>query len=315
MNATIAQASEPQGAYLGNVLKSHRLGISLAAICMVIGCIALSLYGWDYYVIEQAHRPLSPKHWLLKPSGPVGLRLGVIGLALFIALYLYPLRKRYRRMASMGKIRNWLYYHVLLGLMAPVFVSFHAAFKIHGIAGMAYWTMLALAASGLIGRYLYTQIPRSLNTAELSLKEIQELGAQLSQQLNSQKLLSESAMNKIFHLPDIKQIQAMSVFRALGIMIISDFRRPFVIWKLRRRGSGPWANVLTLGGMLPSFNKELEEAISIVWRQVSFSKKILFLSKTQSVFHLWHVIHRPFSISFAILVVIHITIVILLGYF
>jgi hypothetical protein len=32
------------------------------------------------------------------------------------------------------------------------------------------------------------------------------------------------------------------------------------------------------------------------------------------VFHLWHVIHRPFSYSFAILSILHVTVVLLLGY-
>jgi hypothetical protein len=40
-----------------------------------------------------------------------------------------------------------------------------------------------------------------------------------------------------------------------------------------------------------------------------------FLERVQQVFHLWHVVHRPFSYSFVALVAIHITVVLLLGYF
>jgi hypothetical protein len=41
-------------------------------------------------------------------------------------------------------------------------------------------------------------------------------------------------------------------------------------------------------------------------KQASLSKRILFLSRTKQVFNLWHVIHRPFSYSFAILAILHI---------
>jgi hypothetical protein len=33
------------------------------------------------------------------------------------------------------------------------------------------------------------------------------------------------------------------------------------------------------------------------------------------VFHLWHVVHRPFSYTFALLAVIHIALVVMMGYF
>ena len=42
---------------------------------------------------------------------------------------------------------------------------------------------------------------------------------------------------------------------------------------------------------------------------------ISFLSKTQQLFHLWHVVHRPFSYSLAVLAIVHIGFVIALGYF
>jgi hypothetical protein len=40
----------------------------------------------------------------------------------------------------------------------------------------------------------------------------------------------------------------------------------------------------------------------------------LFLSRSEKVFHLWHVIHKPFSYTFAVLALIHITVVMMMGY-
>jgi hypothetical protein len=41
---------------------------------------------------------------------------------------------------------------------------------------------------------------------------------------------------------------------------------------------------------------------------------MLFLSRSQQVFNLWHIVHRPFSYAFAVLACIHIVTAILLGY-
>jgi len=45
------------------------------------------------------------------------------------------------------------------------------------------------------------------------------------------------------------------------------------------------------------------------------AKKILFLSKTNKLLHLWHLVHRPFSYSFALLASIHVILMLMLGYY
>jgi hypothetical protein len=70
----------------------------------------------------------------------------------------------------------------------------------------------------------------------------------------------------------------------------------------------------SLFGLFPTQNPELEHAIQTARKQASLSKRILFLSRTKQVFNLWHVIHRPFSYSFAILAIIHIVVVLEMGY-
>ena len=78
---------------------------------------------------------------------------------------------------QIGTTRHWLDIHVLMGLTAPFIIAFHSTLKFKGIAGMAFWIMFAVSASGVVGRYLYAQIPRKVTTAELSMKELQELQA------------------------------------------------------------------------------------------------------------------------------------------
>ena len=41
---------------------------------------------------------------------------------------------------------------------------------------------------------------------------------------------------------------------------------------------------------------------------------IAFLDRTERLFHLWHVIHRPFSISFVLLIAVHIGVAVSVGF-
>ena len=132
--------------------------------------------------------------------GPAG-RLGCISASSVShcssGIFLYPIRKHWAWLAQFGNTRHWLDIHVLLGLTAPFIIAFHSTLKFRGIAGMAFWIMFAVSVSGVVGRYLYAQIPRKVTTAELSMKELQELQESLSQQLAAQKLLPEADLRAL----------------------------------------------------------------------------------------------------------------------
>jgi len=296
----------------GNRARTFLLVISAGVTALAL---ALSIYGWDYYTLDLMHRPLSPKHPLLKPSGIAGLRLGMLGFFGFILVYFYPLRKHWQALGRIGKTQNWFNFHVLMGLASPLIITFHSAFKEQGFAGMAYWTMVALVGSGIIGRYFYAQIPRNISAAELSVKEMQDLESALLNELKSDGHLKPGEIMQLFHLPDPKEVQAMTTYRALMRMISLDLFRLSRIWSLRRRGTRAGRRVLSLGGIVPTGDVELEKAISLASKHAALSKRILFLSKTHRVFHLWHVVHRPFSLSFAVFVIFHVAVVIWLGYY
>lgn len=293
--------------------RSHRLRLRLAVVMAVIAVTALTAYGWNYYLLNAAERPFSPKHELLKPSGAVAINLGVGGFGMFLVIFLYPLRKRIKWLARVGSAKHWLDFHVILGLTAPVIIAFHASFKFHGIAGIAFWIMLSVALSGVIGRYVYAQIPRSLSSAELSLKELTEAERTLASELSGQSVLSADDLNKLFNVPTPEQVQAMPLYRAVLTMLALDIGRPFHIARLRIRVLG-WAGVMRFGGLVQTRDVELENAIRITRTKATLAKRISFLERSQQVFHLWHVVHRPFSYSFIVLALVHIVVVLVLGF-
>jgi hypothetical protein len=170
-----------------------------------------------------------------------------------------------------------------------------------------------VAVSGIVGRYLYAQIPRTLGAAELSLKEIQAQQIELMEQLKQQRIFSERQLNGLHQLPSANEVHTMSVISALAWMMWLDVIRRGKVTLLRRQAIPVWQKITTLGGILSSPNGALEQSILLARRQAALMKRMLFLSKTQQVFHLWHVVHRPFSYSFAVLSSIHIVVAMLFG--
>jgi hypothetical protein len=291
----------------------HRTALRCSYLLAILIVAGVAIYGESYYRLDASHRPFSPKYALLRPNGLIGLWLGVLGATMFLIIFLYPLRKRWAWFRSKGNTRHWLDFHVLVGLSAPFIIALHASFKFRGIAGMAFWIMSAVALSGVIGRYLYAQIPRSLNAAELSLQEVQEEQTQLAEQLTAQRLFSASALSPLFHFPGERRVQSLPMVVALVMMMLIDALRVLRIARLRIRVLSLWACLLTLGGLLPSGDAEIERVVAMARKQAALSKRILFLSRSQQVFHLWHVVHKPFSYSFALLAVLHIVVVMLFG--
>ncbi len=284
----------------------------IVAIALIVG---LMVYGFNYYLLGPNDRPFSPKHSLLRPSGPIGLKLGFLGFGMFLVIFLYPLRKRWGWLSRQGLARHWLDFHVLLGLAAPFVIAFHASFKFHGFAGIAFWIMLAVSISGVVGRYLYAQIPRRVNAAELTMKELQETQERMSQQLQQQQLLPQADLRSLLRLPSAERVNRMWMGAALVYMIVLDFVRAFRIAKLRRRAVRFGEKITTLAGFLPTRHRGLERSIATAREEAALAKRVLFLSRSQQVFHLWHVVHKPFSYTFALLALIHIGVVIAMGYF
>jgi hypothetical protein len=295
--------------------RSHRVRLyALYALAIAIN-LAIFVYGFDYYKLSAIDRPFSPKHHLLRPSGPVGLYLGFFGVALFLGIFLYPIRKHWPWLATIGSTRHWLDIHIVMGLTAPAIVAFHSTLKFKGLAGMAFWIMFAVSASGVVGRYLYGQIPRKVTTAELSMHELQDLQAHLAQQLAAQNLLSEADLRALLRLPDANRVARLPIVVAIIYMILLDVARKFRVARLRRHALRSRESLATLFGFLPTRHREVERAIHAASEEAALSKRVLFLSRSQKVFHLWHVVHKPFSYAFAVLALIHIGLQFVLGYF
>jgi hypothetical protein len=294
--------------------KGHRTRVFLAWMLALAVVLVIAGYGWDYYALSAAQRPFSPKHQLLRPSGTIGVKLGMVGVLMFFLIYLYPLRKKWGWLGRMGNSRHWLDFHIVLGTTAPLIVAFHSSFKFGNIAGMAFFSMLMVTLSGFVGRYLYAHIPRGLSAAELTMKEIQEKEEALSKELAEQKANFGFSVDALYELPSPAELAKTPLIASLLSMFVLDIKRPFraSLLRLREAGFGAW--VFAGFGFFSTRDKTLERALVLSQKRSSLAQSIAFLSRTQRIFQLWHVIHRPFSYAFAILAILHIGIALFMGY-
>jgi len=146
----------------------HVLVLSAAVTVTISAWVLLDLGGWPYYRAPFEVRGYMPAHQWLRPAGRTAQMLGVAGMAMMTIPVAYVVRKRWIRSPLAGSMRAWLNVHIFCGIVGPVLITFHTAFKFNGVIAVAYWSMVAVVLSGFVGRYLYVRIPRTIRGTELT---------------------------------------------------------------------------------------------------------------------------------------------------
>jgi len=101
-----------------------------------------------------------------------GHLIGVAGFVMMLMTEtLYSLRKR-SRTARWGRMSSWLKFHIYTGVVGPYLVLLHTSWKFNGLAGIGMLLTAVIVASGFIGRYIYTAVPRNLDGAALDAEDL-----------------------------------------------------------------------------------------------------------------------------------------------
>jgi hypothetical protein len=102
-----------------------------------------------------------------------GHGIGIVGFVLMLMTEtLYSLRKLSSR-ARWGSMAAWLRIHMVTGIVGSYMVLLHPAMRFRGLAGVVALFTVIVVASGLVGRYLYTSVPRALDGSELEAAELE----------------------------------------------------------------------------------------------------------------------------------------------
>jgi hypothetical protein len=267
---------------------------------------AINLLGIPYYTAPMSVRVRHPWHAWLRPSGTVGLTAGIVAVVIFIFLWLYPLRKKYRQLAFLGSLGKWMDVHVATALALPLLLAIHSAWRADGLIGLGLLAMVIVIASGVVGRYLYVKIPRARNGVELTREEVANSRREL---IGSLALTTGLSVDVVEHTLDVvrEPVGSQGILRIFGRLLADDLLRWRRTAELRQR----WADVAPSGH--PLSPEALADAVRIASQEMSLRQQARMLSATQRVFRFWHIAHRPFAITALIAVVIHIVVVIAVG--
>jgi hypothetical protein len=268
--------------------------------------IGLTIWGIRYYLLPFGARMRHPLHPLLKPSGTIGLWLGVAGLALFLFMWLYPMRKKVRWLAWTGSLGSWMRVHVLAGLWVPLVVAVHAGWRFEGLIGLGYFAMLLVSLSGIVGRYLYTRIPRSRNGLELSLDEVAVERRALVTRIGLSLGMDPAAVERALST-DQRPYAGLDPIRTLWRLAQDDWARARALRELKREWSRPRAGAPALD------RKALNESLRLARRELALSQQMRMLDATRRIFGFWHVAHRPVAITALLAVVIHVVVAFMVG--
>lgn len=268
----------------------------------VLAVVSLTVRGWGYYLSPMDERPFSPEYSVMKPSGPYSHGLGLLGsLMIIVGVTMYSIRKRVRALAATGRLSQWLEVHIFLCILGPVLVVYHTTFKAGGVASITLWTMLSVAASGIIGRFLYTQIPRNLNGNVLTIKEIDREVKQLESTLRS----TPAGTSLIVVMDTL--FRGTAAPRTLGEFVSAVVR----LQRIKAAAKKKIREIVSKSEVARGVGIQLREAASA---RVVLLQRSFLLSQVERVFFYWHAVHLPFTVIMFITLAAHMTVVMLLGY-
>jgi hypothetical protein len=274
----------------------------VAAIPPVLICAV----GMQYYLLPLEERPWSPLHDWYSPSGYIGQSLGFLALGLFLFLWLLPIRKRAPWLGVIGAGPRWLDVHIVAGLLIPFIGGMHAAWRFNGLIGLGYFSMFIVSASGVIGRYLYTHIPRKRSGLELNREE-----AAAERRGLVGKLVARTGipLERVIDLLTVTQkpVRRLGILATFQALIQDDVERRKAAHKL----VAEWKAALPKGEK-PD-RGTLREMRRAARREMALQQQIRVLDATQRVFRLWHVAHLPFAIVAFLAVLLHVAVVIAFG--
>jgi hypothetical protein len=214
------------------------------------------------------------------------------------------IRKKFRWLAFTGAVGRWLDVHVAAALTLPLLLTIHASWRFEGLIGLGFASILVVCASGVVGRYLYTRIPRSRSGIELNIEEVaaerRSLVTIIATCTGLNPVEIERSLNR-----SARPYTGLGVLGTLQRMVSDDIAR----WRMARELRRTWSR--QQGGQID--RAAIRRAVALASREMALTQQSRMLAATHQVFRYWHVAHRPFALTALGAVLVHVVVVLLLG--
>lgn len=275
-------------------------GIALAAWFLALAEILLRIYkptsSLEYVMLR--NEGLEPVIAQLKVGFRAGTDLavncGYVGAALMLISVLYAPLRRLRVFRRIASNTMWFDFHMMAGTMGPMFIVLHSALKLDNWVSAAFWSMIIVVISGVIGRYLYTQVPDLLNGRELEDLDHQRAFTRLRAQYPA-AVVEADRMIGMHRERAVRVGQRARLLGAFWWILIQDIARP-ARW-LGRRALFARANVP---------RKVARELSQRTGRLLLFERRRVLVPRAQLLLHTWKKVHVPFSFIMAAISAVHI---------
>lgn len=241
----------------------------------------VSLFGW--------HAMSQPGY---SSGSRIGYNIGLAGAVMMLILFLYPLRKHVSWLSAAGPLREWLNFHMLLGICGPLLILFHSRFSIGSTnAGVAMTSMLVVAGSGIVGRFIYTRIHHELHGRKLAAMELRAALAESLERIRGGNGLPAAAKNALESFEAFAQ-RTPRGFLARGLKFVAiGLRRYWTAWRIRRG--------------LASLAAHGRIAVQIDGYLLGLQRVAQF-SIYERLFSIWHLLHIPFVALLVLSVIFHV---------
>jgi len=270
--------------------KLHEMALTLFSVGV---CLAI-LIGWRL----SRHELITPKHGF-------GYMLGPLGVILIVIVMIYPLRKRMRTWGQIWPIKRWFQVHMFLGVVGPLLILFHSNFHLGALnSNVALFSVLIVSGSGIIGKYFYGRIHRSLYGERTCLVEL----------LDAFKQQKEGAEPQFALIPGVNEVLngfAANVITPTKVLMHSIRRLCVVRWEAQ---NVRWKVRSAINTYLEeharkhqwSHHRKRDMQVQMRRKTEAFlyqALKVAEFNLYERVFNLWHMFHLPLVsiLSFAAL--------------
>jgi len=255
-----------------------------------ISLITILLYGWSR----------RDDNYLSAENG-AGYILGIVGGSLMLILILYPISKRTALLKRLLPMRFWFGMHMLFGIIGPAMILFHSNFHIGSMnSTIALISMLLVAGSGLIGRYIYTKVHHGLYGKRISLEGLkQELETKHTELLRIYKL-DENLNNRLTKMENRLLQNYTGVMTSMLHVILLTIDGRLLKHRIMRLLKSSIKNNTSLA--VP----DIKITRKFINRYTVALRKIAVLRIFERLFSFWHLLHLPLFIMMIITAVVHI---------
>lgn len=280
---------------------THNIYIGFMVSVVIYTTAYLTYQGYSYYSLGLEQRFFHPNHQTLKPGGVFGHGLGIMGsMMMLVGVSTYMIRKRVSRFSRLGVLKYWLEFHIFLCILGPILILYHTAFKFGGLVAVSFWSMVAVVLSGVIGRYIYLQIPRTIEGREMDLSEIDQIKDEHKERLGSVYNMDEDFQEEI--LQALKERPDRS-----GDNMV---KRTITKFKFERNAIREVKKILKLHNVS---GKGYLEIVGLIKEEIKLNRKIDRLTSMHNLFRYWHVVHLPFALLMLIIMLVHVGVAITFG--